>query len=329
MRVPSANICSSIGVLALALLTGCASTSPAPQGVEPAGVTGASEQDPSLKLFTRATELLDSNESAPNSPLRIGDQVLLGLVVRSGETTRVRYLRLSVTEELPGFLFYTFDAKIGQATKPLQFASMIIMARTELFDQDARLMADSSSKAPSTLLGLLPTALQVLSDYQIDLSAPPNAHARQFTDQDSETYVFGMGSLLIFSGYLGDRLASPLTDIMWEVVDRPSLMSIAFSGISVSIAPNGRVRESTLAPGAKVMRLLMDINDRPALVADITAVPRSRPLALASSIIAVDATSPTDPSRTLTVRVLGTRLGPTPAPTRTPPDEPVAAAPAR
>ena len=314
MRTRLARLIILAGSLGVLLAGGCASSPAEARDETPAPAPLPSVEAGTLRLFTRATELLDASDVGPDGPMRAGDQVLLGLVVRTGDRVRVRYLRLSVMQEKPDYVATNFRTEVGGEPTTLTFLSKLVVARTELFDQDAKLLADSSSDAPSTLMGLLHDAMEVLLKFQRGSKTPPRATPRQMNRAETEKFGFGLGSLIVFSGYLGDRVASPMTDLLWEIVDRPSLLSMAFSGISVSIAPSGQIVESARAPSAKVMRLHLDINGRPALHADITAIPRSRPLALASSIIAVDAVSPTDPTRTLTVRVLATKLGRTPPP---------------
>lgn len=320
MRTRLARLIILAGSLGVLLAGGCASSPAEARDETPAPAPLPSVEAGTLRLFTRATGLLDASDVGPDGSLRAGDQVLLGLVVRTGDLVRVRYLRLSVAQEKPGYTSGSFNFNNIASGEPttLNYLSEVIVARTELFDQDAKLLADTSNDAPSWLMGQLHNAMEVLWKYQVDPTAPPSspppATPRQMNRAETEKFVYGLGSLIVFSGYLGDRVASPMTDLLWEIVDRPSLLSMAFSGISISIAPSGQIVESARAPSAKVMRLHLDINGRPALHADITAIPRSRPLALASSIIAVDAVSPTDPTRTLTVRVLATKLGRTPPP---------------
>ncbi len=337
-----------LGLLGVAIgfsgVSGCRSVPDAARDQALAPAPLASVEAETLKHFTRARELLDAQEIAPDGVMRAGDQVLLGLLVRARGEVRVRYIRLTVMQETPSLAFHSFKTKVLGKPETLTYASMVVVARTELFDQDAKVLADSSSNAPSSLMGLLHNAMEVLWKYQpvppasgspavAGTAGAPDATAAKAVPQapaeppqmdraETEAFVYGLGSLFVFSGYLGDRMASPMTDLLWEVVDRPSLFSM-ITGITISITPSGGITESARAPRAKVMRLLLDLNGSPALYADITAVPRSRPLALASSIIAIDAASPTDPSRTLTVRVLGTKVGPTP------PEEVEKIAPAR
>ncbi len=109
-----------------------------------------------------------------------------------------------------------------------------------------------------------------------------------------------------------------LEDYFWQVVQKPSVWSvIAALGVRASLnasleksVPIDRLPSHMPSHGrAFAMPLMVDVNDTPALVADVIAVESGRPFSLCGGIVAAAARHPSDPSLNFDVQLLAARLG--------------------
>ena len=111
---------------------------------------------------------------------------------------------------------------------------------------------------------------------------------------------------------------SVLEEYFWQVVQKPSIWSV-IAGFGVRASLIASLEKSVLVPTlprplpyagkAYAMPLRVDVNDSPALLADVIAVDAARPYALCGGIVAASARHPTDDSIAFDVQLLAARVG--------------------
>lgn len=265
---------------------------------------------------------------------RAGDTVVFGLRLQQGESAQRWLLRLRVLPS-PRFTVETkngtttdgvkflglhrswnYTAKVDGELREVEVESGIVRVAVSVHDPDGSPLGDSIVSLPADLMtnGLLPgieTAMRLEASTTGNDPLPPRTSL-----EDLRPMAEGLIALLALLDVVQND--SVLQGYFWQVVQKPSLWSVIRTmGVSASLtaSPERSVRLEQLPEAilptdrAFAMPLRVDVNDTPALLADVIAIDSARPYALCSGIIAASARHPTEKDLTFEVRLLAARLG--------------------
>lgn len=261
-------------------------------------------------LFAKGAELLAGIDDGVDENVGLGDDVLLGMCVRTPREETICYIRLTVVEDRGEMTFMSMSAKIGDEPFPLLAASPVVGVQTRVYDHELRVQSETKTDAPAWLLGRLNDALQVMHMAQATTNGELKEDSyKPLTKEDKERLLWGIVSLTSFSSSLAKGKNTALAEVLWTVVDKPGLLDFVFGGLSMQLSMNGPSERLSEPAGAYQTPLTLSIAGRDALVARLTASPRSRPTALCGGITAIDAYAPAHPERTVTVKLLAAKRG--------------------
>lgn len=254
-----------------------------------------------------------------------GDSVLFGLRLRKGEDTHRWLLRLAVVgEKISGYLDtdtdvaileerrWSYTAIIGDDKQQIPIESGMRLIGVSVHDEHGKQLGTSLVKLPADLMsrGLLPGIECALAHQNAGGDFQSFA-----TAADVRPMAEGLISLIALLDVVQND--SVLEDYFWQVVQKPSIWSvIAEFGVRATLTAS--LEKSVPVPNlplhlppterAFAMPLRVDVNDNPALLADVIAVSAQRPFGLCGGIVAASARHPTDPSLTFDVQLLAARL---------------------
>ncbi|MCA8952482.1 MAG: hypothetical protein KDE27_23425 [Planctomycetes bacterium] len=286
--------------------------------------------DPALTVsvdaaeFPGATRLLrgfDQRDTA--SAWQDGDRVLFGLRLKNGTETRRWLLRLEVALRTdPGEgddrapidqRSWHYTAVIADEPRRIEIDSRLARVRVTVHDQQAELLGESSVFLPADLMtrGLLPGVECALTHQQ---------QGGDFSSFASVEQVRPMAEGLVALIALLQVVQNDdvLEDYFWQVVQKPSVWSV-IAGFGVRASLTASLEKSTavtalpaqLPAGTRAYAtpLRVDVNDNPALLADVVVVDAARPYALCAGIVAATARHPNKPDVTFDVQLLAARSG--------------------
>jgi hypothetical protein len=319
--------------LILSLLLGCTAC-----GVSPAPALSFDVQEPRLSAteFPGAEQLLRGfGDRSRDTVWRRGDAVLFGLRLRRGESSQRWLLHVAVEEP---------EAKVHageQADDPREGANGAVLppvtwpikvnGRTESFHSVLCRVAVTVASADGAVLAethpLLPRdflqhgfsrALRQVQRVMHDF--PGLGDSQEFYDyldarELAESVVCAVALVQVVQG---DEVLSP---ILWQVVQRPSLMSvIANFGAEVVIQPRFHDAMRVEAPQGLERRgpvwsvpMRLFVNDSLALSADLLVGGSEAPLATCGGILGVSARHPKDATVEFSMLLLAAQRGTEPA----------------
>ncbi|CAN5800434.1 hypothetical protein BH11PLA1_BH11PLA1_13520 [soil metagenome] len=292
----------------LLLLAGCASQVPTVElDPPPAAPTGG--------IFAPGGALLSGFERGGDENVGVGDRVLLGLTIDDGRLAEVAYIMLEVTSELPGTT--TVEARLKAADRwvELKLESPLVQVRTRVFDASLTQKSESITSAPAAILGRLNQAFaaSVRADLvAAALNVPRHEAWNLIPESQREELLTGVLALTSFAGALGEGRNSALADLLWKVIDKPSLLDVVFHGVSLGIAfgaPTVPVTTDEAPAGSHEGVLELALSGKPVLRAWLVTAPRVRPDALAGGIVRLRARSLQHPERSVEIRLIAARRG--------------------
>jgi hypothetical protein len=293
------------GCAVAALAGACAGTPPA--SLPPAVAITATE-------YPGATTLLQGlTPPAHRNAWLVGETVLYALrLERGAEATRwlVRLTLLDGTANVDrdGVASLTFQP---EGKEPLTLMSPYLPVRVEVFDADANPRGTSTVQVP----------------YDFLRYSFLDAHACErgdHADAAALTTICGAHAALV--SFLGILQNDPLlADILWQVVDKPGLLTVIAS-LGVTLRMSADLEHATPRPlvdladwprPAIEFPLVLTMNGTRALDATITATDPWVPMRLGGGIVAVTAARPSDPSVRFMARLLAARSPEAPKPVET------------
>lgn len=280
--------------------------------------------------FPGAGKLLSGFSPRTKDPTwQKGDAALFGLELTKGEQVHRWLLHLEVLDlariagtdnhgnhfDLPILherSSWGYTSTIRGEPRQLTVQSDMREVAVRVCDADGAELGRSQVKLPIDLMthGLTAAIACALEHYRRD---PEFA---KFEDvAEVQPMVEGLVALIALLNVVQNDHV--LEDYFWEVVQKPSLWSVVTSlGVSASIT--GELQKSVPATDmphhmtdgypAFVMPLRVDVNDAPALLADIVAVDPSRPYGLCGGIVGATARHPTQKDLRFTVNLLAARI---------------------
>lgn len=260
-----------------------------------------------------------------------GDRVLFGLRLRKGETVH-RWL-LSLTLVLGDRLLarvgsgddgtaldtimpqhsWSYTAEIADERREIPIKSKMSLVSVEVYDAHGARLGKSLVHLPRDLMahGLLAG---------IECALRHGRGGGDFRSFDDEGAVRPMAKGLIALIALLNVVQNDevLEEYFWLVVQQPSLWSV-IAGLGVSATLTASLEQSIAVTDlpmqlpqthpAYAMPLRVDVNDTPALLADVIAVDPARPYGLCAGIVAASARHPTNADIRFDVQLLAARLG--------------------
>lgn len=292
----------------LLLLTACAGApqvtlSPGAASLAAAEFPGAARLLDGFSPFTFASEWVP------------GDTVLYGLRLRRGATQQRWLLRLRLDE-------VDVDVDAAPLRWDLQvngemqrFESVHSRVTATVADADGNVLGSSRPRMPRDFLarGFAPACEQVRAyrEAHPDLDTAQGFYDGVDARLLAEAVVSAMALL---DTVRNDPLLSP---ILWQVVRRPSLLSVLGNlGVSVVVQPRFLRATQTVPPIAEmphgaVWRVPIDllVNDSPALVAELVVGTSRPPFGVGGGILGAIARHPSDPDVEFEVLLLAARRG--------------------
>lgn len=304
------------GLVPFTLLAGCAS-SPPPPAPDLMASTPTLEVEAADATFATGASLLSGwdlgSEPPPvaaDAPVPPGHRLLLGIHVESGSDSTTRYV-----------LYESLDATGAEqdlwmspslfGDEQYVFSSGSSRLRLTLFDRDLSLMRELLKAPPSLLLraGLAPLNRLVLLD-----------QANQPRDPSLErAATLSLLALIEFGEFVGEtrQLRAPMV----SVLSLPPVLTLVFGerrlGITVIadqvVPPLPLIWGGVAFESADLIPLRLTINDHTTLFARVIAVEPVGPLAMTGGVLEMRASHPTEPDRTLVMRVLAVDAADQPA----------------
>ncbi len=280
--------------LPVLLLAACASAPPTPLP-EAAAITAAE--------FPGAASLLTGfAPERQRSAWFPGETILYALRLERGSDVKRWLVRMTLLADKPdvprdGVSKLTMHMDAGNE---VTLMSPYLPFRVEVFDAAGAPQADSTVKVPYDFLR-----------YSF-LDAAGRLQEKPLTDAGRNQVAGAHAALISFLGILQNDPV--LANILWQVVDRPGVLSVIAS-LGVTIGLHAELEQATPATAhvpewtrsAVTFPLVLTINDTRALDAKITATDPWLPLRMGGGIVQVEATRPSDPSVRFTARVLAAR----------------------
>lgn len=297
----------------LLLLASCGSLPPPPvppradilADVDVAAFPGAAEQMVALTRRARS-----------EGPLwHAGDSALFALELHQGTEVRRWLLQVRVLDPLlqdisdgepePQTLSYTVNVSdLGERT----YTSTMMRLQVSVSDAAGQELGQSSPRVPRDFLarGFVDACRAM------EQAEPAGADAEAALRRARIEYAAeSMQSLVTLLGIVARD--DTLSDILWQVVRRPSLLSVLWHfGVSISLQPRFReaIRAAALPPHLPdlapswVVPFTLTINGAPALYADLLVTAPDPPLHLSGGILGVSARHPDDPARRFSLLLL-------------------------
>jgi hypothetical protein len=235
---------------------------------------------------------------------RTGDALRYGLRLERGSEVRQWTVELTLLDgpdrrQAPGVLTTNVNGT------PVRIESRPVRITVEVFDSAGKSLQRTESSLGDRILATGPAALCRLA---VEPGGGPDRSGVPGGREEFARSVFGIVSL-----FEALQQCDALAPVLWEVVDRPSLLSVLFhGGVSLTLrADLERIVPATAGicgsgPGWE-LPIAIHANGSPALAAKLVCVEPRRPLQLAAGILAVEAVCPSDASRRFSLRLLGLR----------------------
>lgn len=257
------------------------------------------------------------------SSWRVGDEVLYGLRLVRGDEVRHWLLRLRVLE---------VDATaageaIGRAMWSLQFngesryfSSPVSRVEATVFDDEGNEIGRTEPLVPRAFLAN-GVAEGCRASRRIFGSADlaSSAAATRLVTADVDTEALACSTVCAVALLQVVQEDSVLASILWQVVEKPSLMSVLGNlGARVVLRPCYHIASEALCPipglYEQTFRLPMSltVNDQPALDMDLFVADSTPPFALGGGLLGASARHPSRPGLEFTLLLLSAKSAPAP-----------------
>ena len=317
---PAPLLSIAAAALAVAGTSACAGPQPTRAWIEQLAVSNAE----AAGEFAGAGRVLATFEPArgDDDPWRRGDEVLFGVELERGaEAVERRLVLFRVQSEPQGAGGAPHRAHQQQGRQQqisltnadgteTTLTSGTIEVLVEVFEQDGRAIASSRIAVAEAFLRRGFFAACRLADGMVRDIAAGHLPAR-----DHGTLRNAYVALLAFVHAL--RGVPSLEDMLWQVVDKPSILSVLLHGVTMSLNARFDRTEQTAAPTLEAsaphpcyrLPIELSINGVPALFVSLVVAAPTPPLRLAAGVVGLDAMHPTAPERRLRLRLLAARHG--------------------
>ncbi len=233
---------------------------------------------------TDASHLLDGFDVAdPTLPLRVGDRALIGVRRWRGDEVRNWFVLVKA---------YTLgDARGDQP-----------MLHAEIFDAEHQQLSEVYAK----ITGYLPDGIADACRAALDPDPPP---ARGFAPgQPAGPKARGTFCLMDLLRVVVH--SNELAAVLWDVIDRPSLLSL-LGGVEVSAGMSFRharpITDPSLEAPGYAFPLVLRVNGTDALHCEVTVVEPASPLRVCGGVTQIVGHAPDDPTRRVVLRLLAAR----------------------
>ncbi len=249
---------------------------------------------------------------------RSGDRILLGIMVQRGEARYVRFLdvlMLSPSDGTPTWHTTWRDPESGRSER---IESPFLPTVMTLRDERARELTMTFGYVPEVVMqhGLYESAEAMLDATPPAAQEPQAATAAPPPDPKAQRRA-SLGWMSLFC--IAQSLARNelLEEMLWKTVEKPSLLSMLFGGLSMEISirtdaaitRRTAVLEPDLTSPALSIPLRLSQGGRPLLDFDALVIPLEPPLGLCGGVVAIDARNPNRPDVNVHVRLLAARRG--------------------
>ncbi len=327
-RMRSDGAIAIVAIAAMAALAGCAEVELGPPQPLGAGIGGELLPECAARASVIGAQPGSAAIDAPvEEAMRVGEQACFALELRDGTAHSQWLLRLealSAESGAAGQTTLTLNATDGRTFTLASGTALVALTAHGPFRGDGTGVPDDAPAAasvanvPSAFLregidracevGLRSVATAASgSGSSADPAAP-------ITDEDLRAYCGGFATLFAFLQVV--QRDPVLSELLWQVIEKPSALSVLLSGFSVSLGFTPHfdaievVREPL--PGVAVgYRLPVDLrlNGTPALRMELLVVRPHPPLQICGGIVALKARHPAEAARSLSVWLLSARRG--------------------
>ncbi len=237
-----------------------------------------------------------------------GDTLRFGLRLEADGEVQQWLLELSLLAPPDGLgARWSTQATLNQ--RVVEFSFRPVRVAVEVFDADGR----AAQRDEATLIDeVLATGPVRLCEFQAQQARLQEKGTKPAVS-DAQVVQMAQSAWGIVSLFEAIQTCDALSPILWEVVERPSLLAIVFAGgVTLNIrAETDRARrvEQQICGSGPLWELPITVlaNDSPALVGKLLCAEPRRPLQLSAGIVGLEASHPTDASRRFSVRLLGLR----------------------
>jgi hypothetical protein len=300
--------------LALGLCTACATPALGPP--KPLSVRVGGEMLPSCAAAAEAW-LGPARIDAPSEgPIAIGDRVAFALELATDARLRQWLLLLEAKKQVDGGeqCTLTLTATDGRRFTLRSGATEVMVAVRGPFEVGSSAPVESREEIARVPTAFLKEGVDGACEVGMRMTRAASAPSSepQASDADMRTFCGGIGALYAFLQVVQNNHV--LRSILYEVVEKPSLLSIVLAGFSVSlgIEPHFPLIEPIADPLPGVgrgYRLPIDLalNGAPALRMELLVVRPLSPLHICGGIIALRATHPTREEHRFAVWLISAR----------------------
>ncbi len=292
--------------------------------------------------FASGAKILEGfDECRPGEEWASGDCILLGIAMDTPGASREWYLRVTAlghefVRNQEGKAFALRDSvrvryrgKEGEEHGAwVRVDYDLVPVRVELFDRDATLLSATVAMMPDLCLrhGMIDNIELERSGRGFYDSFAESEHGGQTARGAGEERVAGEEQKRFLAGWLAlmkfpDFLhRKSMGGLLWQLIERPSLISIALSGgvsLGLSLDPKraelvgDEERLAGAGPGltGPVYRvpLHVEVNGSKALECEVLLARAVPPLGPGNGLLAIDAVNPRDAHKRITVRLLAAR----------------------
>lgn len=303
--------------LGLVALAGCAPSAPAsrPAAATPYSATTAAAADHGADASMAAgASILSGFDLAPSrNDWQIGDRVLLGIrFSRPDRADTIRFLLVELTNRLdPKMIKFHSTSRSGKAHK---FSSFAAQTRLALYDEQGRLIDESTGRFAVQLLGCgLFDGVHFSAEHP-EYKGRMNEMVKSLDDRQWHSMHEGWLTLISFSSSLGRR--GMFRDMLDDLVAKPGWLRMLLNpSVALGFADGWPAFDESWSPtgepGLRTIRvpLLCRIADRDGARADVVVTEPVAPLSLCGGVLAINAENADDPRVQLQARLLAAQRG--------------------
>jgi hypothetical protein len=164
----------------------------------------------------------------------------------------------------------------------------------------------------------LSRSCEVLTRLQREQGQEGKVDWSRFSEEEVRAICGGQAALVAFLLIVKDQ--PTLADILWEVVDKPSIFGLIgalFGGVHLSLFDEMERATAVKEPlpgtdwkeSGYEFPLTISVNDAPALYCSIRATRPKPPLQLGAGIVSIEGVGPSNPERRLRLWLISARRG--------------------
>lgn len=267
-----------------------------------AGTPGAIDAAPTpanltANEFPGAASVLTGFSPCDDGEWRAGDAVLFGLRLRRDGELRRWLLRLEVVQPTCDEEPRVWDIEVNGT--PERFESALCRLRATVCDGDGIVLGESVVSAPRDFLA------NGFASVCASIVAGKPTTAREM--------AFGVVSAMALLETV--RQDPALSPVFWAVVEKPSVWSLLGNlGVSLLVRPDFESVAVRAAPDAAMpvatafgVPVELQVNERPALLAELIVGAPHAPLGVGAGVLAAKARHPSVPGLEVELRLLAAR----------------------